>query len=32
DRARLALLTPASYIGNAADQAKALPELLKKLG
>jgi adenylosuccinate lyase len=31
DRARLALLTPASYIGNAADQAKALPELLKKL-
>jgi adenylosuccinate lyase len=32
DRARLALLTPASYIGNAAEQAKALPELLKKLG
>ncbi|GAC1373560.1 MAG: adenylosuccinate lyase [Aquirhabdus sp.] len=32
DRARLALLTPASYIGNAAAQAKALPELLKKLG
>ncbi len=32
DRARLALLTPASYTGNAADQAKALPELLKKLG
>lgn len=32
DRARLALMTPASYIGNAADQAKALPKLLKKLG
>ncbi len=31
DRARLALLTPASYIGNAAEQAKALPEWLKTL-
>jgi adenylosuccinate lyase len=31
DRARLALMTPANYVGNAADQAKALPELLKKM-
>jgi adenylosuccinate lyase len=31
DRARLAVMTPASYVGNAAAQAKALPELLAKL-
>lgn len=31
DRNRLAQMTPASYTGNAADQAKNLPQLLKKL-
>jgi adenylosuccinate lyase len=31
DRERLAQLTPANYIGNAAEQAKNLSKLLKKL-
>jgi len=31
DRARLAELTPATYTGNAADQAKALADWLKKI-
>lgn len=31
DRNRLAQMTPASYTGNAADQAKNLPQLLEKL-
>ena len=31
DRERLAQLTPANYLGNAAEQAKNLPKLLKKL-
>lgn len=31
DRNRLAELTPASYTGNAAEQAKNLPQLLEKL-
>lgn len=32
DRNRLAQMTPASYTGNAAEQARNLPELLRKLG
>ena len=31
DRARLAEMTPASYTGNAADQAKQVAELIKKI-
>ena len=31
DRARLAEMTPASYTGNAADQAKQVAELIAKI-
>jgi len=31
DRARLAEMTPATYTGNAAEQAKQLKELIEKI-
>ncbi|MEG1273961.1 MAG: adenylosuccinate lyase, partial [Acinetobacter sp.] len=31
DRARLATMTPATYTGNAADQAKQIKDLIAKI-